>query len=456
MANPRRRYTTRAALVSFIKLSFNYQNTRTITITLIIKTETRWNAYRTRYFLIVVVFALPGALLNIIKQHSTGDSDLGCSPSYEKLGLWYEVFFTELLPIVIGFCFNVYVFVQVRNRMTLKAFPQSVRKKRRRIMYHYIIVCIVCWSPTILFYFTEISGILIPALEMIARASLYLTGFLNFIVFGMQDPHLKKSFLVVVYRLGITSGAVTGMGADKSVMFEEATISKNADLSKDKRSIYKYHKLSNEDKRILYANRPDLDPKDHTFTEPLLQQQQFESVENGKDDEGQSEQILDSGFSATTMRTGGWGTRAGKNSDFVTDCKEAYAMQDVTAISSVFHCTSSVKDGNENYGSAITGKCNSSNASASMSGSLDAIRQPQQQELMQVTKSQYQPDVESSLVDDSGMNGVPQSTRSVLGRNEREDTSVTDDSSDDEDDEDHELANIINCSETANSTLVRN
>jgi hypothetical protein len=74
-----------------------------------------------------------------------------------------------------------------------------------------------------------------------------------------------------------------------------------------------------------------------------------------------------------------------------------------------------------------------------MSGSLEAILLPQPQELMQVTKSQSQPDVEASLVDGSGMNRVPQSTRSVLGRNEGEDASVTDESSDDEDDEDHEL-----------------
>jgi hypothetical protein len=44
-------------------------------------------------------------------------------------------------------------------------------------------------------------------------------------------------------------------------MFEEATISRNADFSKDKKNIYRYHKLSKDDKKSLYADRPDLDPK---------------------------------------------------------------------------------------------------------------------------------------------------------------------------------------------------
>lgn len=436
--------------------------------------------------------------MNVIKQHSTGDSDLGCSPSYEKLGLWYEVFFTELLPIVIGFCFNVYVFFQVRNRMTLKAFPQSVRKKRRRIMYHYIIVCIICWSPTILFYFTEISGLLIPALEMIARASLYLTGFLNFIVFGMQDPHLKKSFLVVMYRLGLSSVAITGVGGDKSVMFEEATITKNADFTKDKRSIYKYHKLSNEDKRILYANRPDLDPKEYTFTEPLLPGDMDEKASSSSQDYDSSDSYdnanntnnnANSNYSTTEIGGGARGGNrrddgAGKkihkdkdkdsDSDFVAECNEAFAYQQsqdytIVSSSSVFHSNSqpsSPKGGSHNTsggGVIITTTTTTTGRSHSTStihnnnnnNNGDVTRSPiQQQEMMQVTKSQSQsqtqshtlshspPDVEASLVDDVvNNNGVmPSPVRSVLGRNEREDT--TDDSSDDEDDEDHELANI--------------
>merc|ERR1712070_522948 len=48
---------------------------------------------------------------------------------------------------------------------------------------------------------------------------------------------------------------------DKCVMFEEETITKNADISKDKKNIFRYHKLSKEDKNQLYEDRPDLHPK---------------------------------------------------------------------------------------------------------------------------------------------------------------------------------------------------
>lgn len=58
-------------------------------------------------------------------------------------------------------------------------------------------------------------------------------------------------------------------------MFQEATISGNADISKDKRSIYRYNKLSREDKQLLYADRPDLNPAEEKsgkspLREPLL------------------------------------------------------------------------------------------------------------------------------------------------------------------------------------------
>jgi len=44
-------------------------------------------------------------------------------------------------------------------------------------------------------------------------------------------------------------------------MFEESTIVDGADQFKDKRSIYKYRRLSKEDKQELYSSRPDLSPQ---------------------------------------------------------------------------------------------------------------------------------------------------------------------------------------------------
>jgi len=232
-----------------------------------------WTYYRRLYYCTVLIFALPGTILNIIKQHSgsAADQDLGCNPGYEKIGEWYDVFFTELLPISIGFFANIYVYIQVREKMSQKAFPQSVRKRRRRIMYHYIIVCIICWTPTMVFYLSEIAGLHSSALEIIARSSLYLTGFLNFLVFGMQDPHLKRSFVVISQKLGclcwcccciIGDSQDNGLKTrevDKTVMFG-GHIEDNADVSKDKKNIYRYHKLTTEDKLVLYHDRPDLDP----------------------------------------------------------------------------------------------------------------------------------------------------------------------------------------------------
>lgn len=46
---------------------------------------------------------------------------------------------------------------------------------------------------------------------------------------------------------------------EKNVMFQEETITSNADLSKDKRSVYRNRKLSKADRLDLYAERPDLD-----------------------------------------------------------------------------------------------------------------------------------------------------------------------------------------------------
>ncbi len=259
--------------------------------------EKSWEWYRHRYYFIIFVLSFPGALLSVIKQHSSShNSSLGCDPGYEKLGLWYEVFFVEVFPIVLGFSCNLYVYFQIRKKMSQSAFPQSVRKRRKRIMYHYIIVCILCWIPTIIFYFVELMGFHVPALEIVGRTSLYLSGFLNFLVFGMQvrhspahcvlmfhagvaaqDPHLQRSFLLVLHFLGLSlllpasssfraGGPLKTSDVEKTVMFEEATISRNADLSKDKKNIYRYHKLSKDDKKALYADRPDLDPKGNNNT----------------------------------------------------------------------------------------------------------------------------------------------------------------------------------------------
>lgn len=146
-----------------------------------------WMQYHKHYYVAIFLLAAPGTVLTLVKQHSTpGSSNLGCSAGYEALGLWYEVFFPEVLPIFLGFLCNVYVFLKVYGKLSRSAYPQSVRKRRKRIMYHYIIVCIVCWVPTVVTYMIELIGYHSPIAEILARACLYSSGFLNFLVFGMQ------------------------------------------------------------------------------------------------------------------------------------------------------------------------------------------------------------------------------------------------------------------------------
>ncbi len=88
---------------------------------------------------------------------------------------------------------------------------------------------------------------------------------------------MKRSFVVIVRWLGLSCvlsysyNELKQSAVEKSVMFEEGTISVNADFSKDRKSIYRHNKLSKEDKKLLYENRPDLNPK-----QPLIQEQAFE------------------------------------------------------------------------------------------------------------------------------------------------------------------------------------
>lgn len=243
--------------------------------------QSQWEIYRRRYIVAVLVLSCPLPLYTMVNQQN--DSGLGCRVGYEKIGSWAEFFFPELFPILIGYIFILVVVVLVRNRMSLKNFPRSVRKRRRKIMYYYVLAAFVCWTPVIIFYICELFvafNMLNPeepwmeTLELVARATHYLTGFFNFVIFGMSDPHLKRSFYLVLYSLGLScclspavavshsTGKVALMTSDieKSVMFD-GPIATSAELNRNKRETQRHIKLSMEDKLQLYKDRPDLDSR---------------------------------------------------------------------------------------------------------------------------------------------------------------------------------------------------
>ena len=187
MASPLMTFTRMASLAWTCVISFNVLMSVEKRKWLWQGDNQSWMQYHKRYYLAIFVLAAPATVLTFVKQHSSPNaSHLGCSPDYEALGLWYEVFFPEVLPILLGFVCNVYVFLNVYGKVSKSAYPQSVRKRRKRIMYHYIIVCIICWVPTVATYGIELIGYHNSVMEILARACLYSSGFLNFLVFGMQ------------------------------------------------------------------------------------------------------------------------------------------------------------------------------------------------------------------------------------------------------------------------------
>jgi hypothetical protein len=234
--------------------------------------EERWKYYSQSYLLVMTIFALPSCIVTIIKL--SRNSEFGCSPSYETLGNWVQVILTEILPILLGFFCNLIVYLCVHEKMSKKAFPQSVRKRRRRVMYYYNLTCILCWTPTIvlMFYYLIDPKPKFPyqqPVELFTRAALNLGGFFNAIVFGMSNPHLKRPMEILMYNLGLsslfgidpkTNLLAHSVDGDKTVLFV-GSIASNDEIKRSKYDMYRHMSLSSEDKMKLYRSRPDLDPR---------------------------------------------------------------------------------------------------------------------------------------------------------------------------------------------------
>ena len=238
--------------------------------------------FNIRYHIFVNIVALPDTLL--VSAHR---DESGCDPGYESLGEWIVIIFVLAFPIVFGLCCQLFVYVKVRDSMNNSAYPQSVRKRRQRIMYDYILVSTVCWAPTVMLYIAEACGLRYPGLDIGARACLYTSGFLNFLAFGMHDPVLIKAFRIILTSCGLTlllskpAPRLSKLGREKVVMFEEDSGATNADIAKDKREMIKHHRLTVKEKEVLYKERPDLNPNlnESDLSEPLLTQNTINTEE---------------------------------------------------------------------------------------------------------------------------------------------------------------------------------
>src|SRR3546814_3104371 len=96
-----------------------------------------------KYFIFVFSLSVPCAIMSLVKQVNH-DEMYGCAIKYEPLGPEWAIVLFEIIPLLVGFLVIVLVYMALRSSMS-SAFPQSVRERRRQMMYHYVLVGIVCW-----------------------------------------------------------------------------------------------------------------------------------------------------------------------------------------------------------------------------------------------------------------------------------------------------------------------
>lgn len=117
-----------------------------------VNNDTKYSKYYRCSYPFVIGLSIPGPILTILIQHTTSSGNLGCNAGYEEMGEWFVVTAVEVLPIFIGSCINMYIFIRIRAIMMSPSYPHSVKRRLRDVMYYYLVVCIICWSPTLVFY----------------------------------------------------------------------------------------------------------------------------------------------------------------------------------------------------------------------------------------------------------------------------------------------------------------
>ena len=124
-------------------------------------------------------------------------------------------------------------------------------------MFNYVLVCVCCWGMTMVHYGWDMvlsEGHHPPAwIEVLARGLLYSSGFFNMLVFGLSDPHLRRSLKVIFVEMGCANmccilshvdPSVRIHSTEKVVMFDEATLIEAANSPKSSKNVYIHARLS--------------------------------------------------------------------------------------------------------------------------------------------------------------------------------------------------------------------
>jgi hypothetical protein len=167
-----------------------------------------------------------------------------------------------------AFIFNAVVIMIVRRSLG-KEMPFSVRTRRRRQMHNYVLVWCFCWGPYLInaiYSFANMEAKKINHWLLIIRnLSLYSTGWLDLIVFGLQNAWLKRSLRMACDRCRMTNifcmddvqASYLKNTKDKVVNFDPSIVESTPQYSSKEYVMRK--RLSRHERMMLYRERPDLD-----------------------------------------------------------------------------------------------------------------------------------------------------------------------------------------------------
>ena len=156
------------------------------------------------YLVMIGGLALLAAIAVAIKPSSSYCRVDKYTPPTEATGVVIEF----VLPLV-AFIFNAAVILIVRRSLG-NEMPFSVRTRRWRQMHNYVLVWCFCWGPFLVnaifcaitddHKYERTRGWLF----FVRNLSLYSTGWLDLLVYGLQNAWLKRSLRMACDRCRIT------------------------------------------------------------------------------------------------------------------------------------------------------------------------------------------------------------------------------------------------------------